>query len=106
MKIAPLDALVSERDWQAHVIKLAHLFGWRAYHTWSSIHSAAGFPDLVLLRGTRLAFVELKTERGRVTRAQRGWLEALGQVPGVEVYLWRPSDRDRAAELLALIAGV
>ena len=29
---------------------LAKLFDWRRYHTWTSIHSPAGFPDEILLR--------------------------------------------------------
>ena len=93
-------ALVSERDFQAAVVELAHLQGWRTYHTHDSRRSAAGFPDLTLARGSRLVFVELKSERGRVTSDQRGWLDALGETPA-EVYVWRPADWDRIEALLA-----
>ncbi len=82
----------SERDFQQQVLQLAQLYGWRSYHTWLSVHSAAGFPDLVLVRGGRVIFGELKSERGRVSQAQRDWLDALQECPGVEVHLWRPAD--------------
>ena len=43
-------------------------------------------------------FVELKSERGKVTAAQDAWLSAL-QFAGLNVFLWRPDNyvdiRDR-----------
>lgn len=108
------ELLVSERDLTRQVSDLARLFGWRRYHAWLSKHSPAGFPDEVLLRGGRLAVLELKSERGRLTPTQEEWLEAFrrfgGMVnglvplgvrePRVDVELVRPSDFDRLAELL------
>src|SRR5689334_22388822 len=70
----------SEREFQREVIKRAALFGWRYYHTYNSRRSAAGFPDLVLARGDRLIFAELKTEKGNVSEDQQKWLESLGRV--------------------------
>jgi hypothetical protein len=32
--------------------------------------------------------------------SQDRWLALLGQCPGVEVYVWRPSDLDEIAEVL------
>src|SRR5262245_30603180 len=87
-----LDALVSEADFQAAVLDLARLRGWRCYHTHDSRRSAAGYPDLTLVRGRRLLFVELKRRGGRPTPAQAAWLADLAAVPGVEVHLWRPAD--------------
>jgi hypothetical protein len=84
---------ITEKQFEAQVRQLARLCGWLCYHTWRSIHSPAGFPDLVLLRGQRLVFAELKTARGRLTAAQQQWLEALRQTPA-EVYVWRPDDWD------------
>jgi hypothetical protein len=90
----------TERDFSSWVLDLAHLRGWATYHTWLSMHSARGWPDLALVRPPRLAFAELKTEKGKPTKAQAYWLELLGQA-GAEAYLWRPSDRDRIEEILA-----
>lgn len=88
---------VSERDLTRQVAELAVLFGWRRYHTWLARHSPAGFPDETLVRGERLIFAELKSEKGKLTPAQVEWLRALRQVRTVEVYEWRPSDLEQLA---------
>ena len=75
----------------AHVRELARLKGWRTYHTLRSKGSEAGFPDLVMVRGTRLIFVELKTMEGRMTPAQKEWIKAFKTMPWIGVYVWRPS---------------
>ncbi len=79
-----------EKLFQARVIALATANGWAAYHTFDSRRSAAGFPDLVLVRGPVLFLAELKTDKGAASPAQRRWLELLAAVPGVRVRLWRP----------------
>ena len=87
-----LDQAVTEAELQASVLDMSQLRGWLSYHVYDSRRSAAGFPDLVLVRGDRLVFAELKRERGRVTTEQRHWLDALGEVTRVDARLWRPSD--------------
>jgi NMD protein affecting ribosome stability and mRNA decay len=83
----------TEKQFADKVVALAQLTGWRVYRTWISIRSPAGFPDLVLAKpGRKLIIAELKSERGRLTPAQREWLELLKQVQGIDVYIWRPSD--------------
>lgn len=90
------------RDQQ--IIPLAKLHGWKYYFTWKSYHSPKGFPDMVLVRGTRLIFAELKKNKGKVTPEQCGWLDALSQIQSVfhsiEVYVWRPSDWDDIVKIL------
>lgn len=81
-----------EKQLQNLVRNTAITLGWRFYHPWISVKSAAGFPDCTLIRGERLAFVELKAEAGEVTAAQTEWLDAFRGVSGVEVYIWRPGD--------------
>lgn len=85
---------LTEAQWQELVVDFARLHGWRHYHTHDSRRSAAGFPDLVLVRGPELLFVELKSEKGRITPQQRQWLEALDAV--TETHVWRPSDEKEA----------
>ena len=91
---------ISERAFQAHVERVARLFGWRQYHTHDSRRSSPGFPDLVLVRNGELCFLELKTETGRVRPEQREWLEELEKVPGIVARIIRPSDWQELEELL------
>lgn len=91
---------MSEKQFREQVIDLARWLGWRLYFTWQSIHSPAGFPDLVLVRRGRLIFVELKSEKGRLTPEQALWLKELKQIPGIEVYTWRPGDFNEVARVL------
>lgn len=87
---AKLDAR-DEKHFQAEVIKLAKRCGWRHYHTHDSRRSAAGFPDLVLVRGQRLIFAELKVKPNRPTPAQEEWLADLRRIHGdVVTVLWYP----------------
>lgn len=39
---------------------------------------AKGFPDLVMARGGRIVFAELKAAKGRLSGEQKEWLVALG----------------------------
>lgn len=79
---------------QERVRQLLILHGWRHYHTYRSKRSPAGFPDTCAVRGDRLLFSELKREapRHKPSTEQQEWLDDLRTVPGVSVYLWRPSD--------------
>jgi hypothetical protein len=84
---------MTERQLDDCVARVARVYGWTlSYHSWSSIHSAAGFPDRVFVRPPRLVFVELKRLGGKVSPEQRAWLMALETCPGIEVYLWTPAD--------------
>lgn len=94
----PLDE-ISERTWQAQVVQLAKLMGWRkAYHVYDSRRSYSGFPDLVLVR-ERVVYAELKSQAGKVSATQQEWLDALTKA-GAECHVWRPSDLDQVAEIL------
>lgn len=95
---------MTEKEFQKQVIELAQLFGWRVAHfraarvirggteSWRTPVEAdgAGFPDLVLAKGGRVLFVELKTDSGLsgLSDAQRDWLAALGP----QAVVWRPAD--------------
>lgn len=86
------------------VRRLAIDHGWAFYHTHDSRRSDSGFPDCVLAKPGRLLFVELKSERGKLTQEQAVWLSLLQHsVPGVEVYTWRPADLPRIRAILTHI---
>jgi hypothetical protein len=91
---------VSEREFQRQVLDLARILGWHAYHPMLSKWSERGWPDLAMVRPPRLVFAELKTEDGMPTAHQERWLALLGACPGVEAFLWRPSDLSGIAEVL------
>ena len=87
-----LAAEMLEAGLQAQIIEMAHELGWLHYHTYDSRKSAEGFPDLVLVKGKRIIFAELKRQKTKATLNQEKWLEALKATEKVEVFLWRPSD--------------
>lgn len=115
----------SEHEFMRHVREYAKAHGWLDYHTHIAKRSTEGFPDLVLVRGGRLVFAELKREKkGRVSPAQARWIEELsvvtqaivaalfdsGQGPVyaaeraeliVGAYLWKPSDWPEIERVLA-----
>lgn len=79
---------VDEKAMQASVVEAAHLGGWLCYHTHDSRRSTPGFPDLVLVRGRRCLFVELKAAGGRVSDAQNAWIRALTAAGQTAVIVW------------------
>lgn len=90
----------SEASFQRQVEELAFHKKWRSYHTRYSIKSVAGFPDEVFIRPPRVLFVELKAEGKNPTNAQWDWIKLLLDCPGVETYVWRPSDWDEIVRIL------
>jgi len=91
---------MSEATLQAGVIELAHVYGFMVHHdlpsqrsngSWSTLVSGdTGFPDLILAKEGRVLAIELKSEKGAQSLAQKDWQRELGD--GVEYYLWKPTD--------------
>jgi hypothetical protein len=107
---AAVCASMSEAAFTAQVIELAQWLGWRVLHVrparkqdgrWMTPvqGNGVGFPDLLLIRGTRLLVSELKAERGRLTPAQQAWLEAFAGA-GIETHIWRPAQLEELVEVL------
>lgn len=90
---------MNEREFQAAVVKAARLAGWTAFHWWSSRHSPAGYPDLVLLRPPEMIHAELKVGKNRPTAVQQETHDLLRQC-GQEVVVWYPCDLDAIIERL------
>lgn len=89
---------VTEKEFQSQVLTLAHLQSWLCYHTFDSRRSAAGFPDLTLVR-ERVVFIELKTDTGKLSASQEHWIAALRKA-GAEVHVFRPSQWDEIEDVL------
>lgn len=111
---------MTEKELQRSVIKEARRCGWLVAHFGASVkivvdkkgtrtvgdRDAAGFPDLVLLRGRELIFAELKGHSGwGLTFSQREWLDKLDDIKRatydvdldtfvVDVQVWTPEDLD------------
>lgn len=110
MKALLIDPMtISEREWQGRVTDLAAVLGWRWAHFrpaktakgWrTAMEGSPGFPDLVLVRPPRLVLAELKAQRNKPSADQEAWLEAFGQVPGIEAYVWHPRDWDAVIDCL------
>lgn len=110
--MAQLTTLIepTERELTAQVLTLAHLQNWLVVHFRPALRAdgswrtplqgdGAGFPDLVLVRGGRLIFAELKAQHGRLAPLQRRWIEALTETR-MEIYVWKPSDWPQIVEVL------
>lgn len=83
---------IPEKQFLNQIIKLADIRGWLVYHTHDSRRSQAGFPDLVMVRGGRIIFAEIKSEKGRTSPEQKVWIKYLRTAKRKDVFLWRPSD--------------
>ena len=92
---------MTEKDFQNAVVAYAKEKGWLVYHTYDSRRSQAGFPDLVMVKGKRVMFIELKSSEGKETEAQSKWLSALEKVEIRVVDVWRPGCQD--GEIIRLI---
>ena len=80
-----------------HIERMGNVRGqWRTPATGSL---GPGFPDLMLIKGSRLLFLELKAQRGTMTELQRERLAELREV-GADAYCFRPSDFNIILEIL------
>ncbi|HLB12610.1 MAG TPA: VRR-NUC domain-containing protein [Dehalococcoidia bacterium] len=93
--------MTTEKDFSQQVYDLGRLRGWHCYRAWLSVHSPAGFPDLLMVRGDRIIAAELKTGKGKLTLVQEEWLGALAATGKVETHCWRPEHWPQVEEALA-----
>lgn len=99
-----------ETLFQGEVIRLARQYGFLVYHTVNSRRSIKGWPDLILLKPTRLIVAELKVETGKLSHEQEVWMNTFSELAayglamgfdGVEAYVWRPSMMDTILKCLS-----
>ena len=94
---------ISEKDFQRTVVEYCHALGYLVYHQVDmgrkdpetdrvsySRRIGPGFPDLVIAGHGRVIFAELKSEKGKLSKDQQAWEEALYR--DAEYHLWRPSN--------------
>ena len=104
--------VISEDSFTSSVIDYARIKGWRVAHfrpaqtkdgKWRTAvqGDGKGFPDLVLLRGDRIIFAELKSEVGKASEEQIDWIESLRLALGFDAaQFWKPSDWPKIEEIL------
>ena len=99
-----------EGDLLRNVLAYAKICGWRTAHfrparmlngEWRTPVSGdgKGWPDLILVRGSRLIAAELKAGKNDVTAEQMAWLTALAAA-GVKCFVWRDEDWPEIEEML------
>jgi len=100
---------ITEKAFSSQVEDLLGIFGWlwchfrpaRTEHGWrTAITGHKGFVDYVAIKGERCLFIEIKSNKGKLTESQKEWAELLSACPGVEYYCWRPGDLESIAEIL------
>lgn len=111
MKSRTLSTPVTETEFQAQVVELATITGWRHLHVrrsvgrgkkWVTATNLPGWPDLVLMRPPHeLLFRELKVPGGIVSQQQAEMLAFLDQFPFCSAGVWWPSDWDEIQRTLA-----
>ena len=109
-KLAAFVIELSEAEFQSQVTHLAETLGWDWMHvvtTGKGRHFpirgtiTAGWPDLVLIKGHRIIYAELKRQNQALDPMQRQVMEKIART-GAECYVWRPSG---FAELTELLSG-
>lgn len=98
---------MTEEQLKNAVLELATMYGWKVFSVTNSTRlirkgsgfirvkninpQGNGFPDLVMAKGRRLVFAELKQDGRYPEPAQREWLAALNGT-GAEIRIWKPKD--------------
>lgn len=101
---------LTEAAFQRQVTELAEYNGWAWMHlergqnrgAWMTPVSGPlgkGWPDLVLLKGHRILFVELKSDKGLTSVNQREILKSLSRT-GHPAMVWRPVDWPTIVDVL------
>lgn len=97
----PALAAVTEASWQRTVTDALRVHGWNVFADRVAWRSDAGYPDLtaVNVKQKRVIWVELKTEKGKLSEKQQHWRDLLIEA-GQEHFVWRPSDWDAAQRVM------
>jgi len=102
-------AAVTETVFQAQVVELARITGWRTMHVrrsigkgrrWTTATSVIGWPDLTIWKPGYFMLIELKTDTGKLSPEQTDVLTSL-QAAGIDARCWRPTDWDEIQATLS-----
>lgn len=104
---------MKEAEFAKRIEETMAYLGLRWHHETDSRRSRAGFPDYCIVGGGGVMFLEIKSDKGKVSPEQQAWLHDLAKaenpgannVPGVIAYAAWPKDWDRVLSDLKRIAG-
>ena len=93
---------MTEAQFQRQVIALARMTGWKVAAFRPAMNARGewrtpvqgdgkGWPDLVLVKGDRVLFRELKRDKTYLEPEQKAWRDAL-LAAGADWAIWRPKD--------------
>lgn len=102
---------LKEEEFMKQVMELAKKTGWRRCHFRPAMAASGrwltagqgdwkGFPDLIMVRGKKLIFVELKTNEGELSDKQIDWMADLF-LAGADCRLWSPMCWEEITETLS-----
>jgi len=104
---------ITEKDLSRQIENLLNIFSWRWCHFraartelgWrTAISGHKGFVDYVAVRSGICLFIELKSEKGKLSAEQVEWASELKDIAnhslGVMYFCWRPSDIENIAQVL------
>lgn len=103
--------IATEDECEDAIIQAAKMAGWRVHAerkagsgaNWRTpIKGDRGYPDLTMVKGKSLLFIELKRDvTGKIGPGQDEWIDALDNVAGVQAMIvYVPSDQDRLIRAL------
>jgi hypothetical protein len=98
MSTSTLAPPVTEAAFQRTIVALFRLHQWRIWHNQVAWRSEAGWPDLVAVHpdpARGVVFLEIKTDTGKLTAAQEGWIFDLTRA-GARCHVLRPRDWELA----------
>ncbi len=98
---------VAGKAWESVCTDMARMYGWTvasfrsvlikgkhgSYYATPVQADGEGFPDLVLVRGDRIMFRELKAGKARLTKEQKMWGELLMRA-GCDYEIWREGNEE------------
>ena len=92
---------ITEKIFQSQIRELSKILHVdKYYHPFLSKWSEKGYPDITIVKVPKLIFLELKTEKGKVTEAQQEWHDLLNQCTSIEAHIVRPADFNEIVEYL------
>jgi hypothetical protein len=96
MTVSTYRKQITEADMRQAITEAVERRGGRCWFVHDSRYApaTADLPDLIVALPGRVAFVELKSQRRRLTDGQRAAIDLLGQATRADVFVVRPEPKD------------